>query len=159
MHTLLSVNMGHLYITHNNEVRYSMFAVPFSICCAVSYLFVPMFSIQGSLINVCRAVRLVIRRAVRLVIRCAVSYSFPSIFAIQISLFNVRRAVSHLQLAICHAPRHSLSLFNVPGRFPYLLEHNLAHVPTNSYFTQRTICSVEFWDRKNAYFWETEQSS
>ena len=34
------------------EVRYSMFAAPFSIRCAVSYLFFPMFSIQGGVYTI-----------------------------------------------------------------------------------------------------------
>ena len=45
------------------EVRYSIFATPFSIRCAVSYLFVPMFSIQGSLFNVRRAIRRAVRHS------------------------------------------------------------------------------------------------
>ena len=70
------------------DVRYSMFAAPFSIRCAVSYLCFPMFSIQGSLFNLRRAVRHsphlspFARRlpfaapfAIRLVIRCAVRHS------------------------------------------------------------------------------------
>ena len=130
------------------EVSYSMFATPFSIRCAVSYLFFPMFSIQGSLFNVRRAVShsprrspfasssesprrspfaapFAIRRAVRHSPRHSLRHSprrFLFIFAIQTSLFNVRRAVSHSQFAnrraIRHSPRHSLSLFNVPWRFP-----------------------------------------
>ena len=114
-----------------------MFAAPFSIRCAVSYSFFPMYSIQGSLFNVCRAVRYLprlspfassfaapfaIRRAVRhsprrspfassfaapFAIRRAVSYSFSTIFAIQTSLFNVRRAVSHSEFAIRQSPSNS----------------------------------------------------
>ena len=82
------------------EVRYSMFAAQFSICCSVSHLFFPMFSIQGSLLNVRRS-QFAALFAICLVIRCAVchsphlSYSFFPIFAIQASLFNVRRAISH----------------------------------------------------------------
>ena len=99
------------------EVRYSMFATPFSIRCAVSYLFFPMFSIQGSLFNVRRAVRHSPRHSLRrspfaapFAIRCAVRHSprrFLCIFAIQTSLFNVRRAVSHSQFAIHQSPSHS----------------------------------------------------
>ena len=93
------------------EVRYLMFAVPFSIRCAVSYVFVPMFSIQGSLFKVRHSPRHSPRRS-PFASSCAapfaaISYSFSTIFAIQTSLFNVRHAVSHSQFSICQSPSHS----------------------------------------------------
>ena len=85
------------------EVRYSMFATPFSIRCAVSYLFLKMFSIQGSLFNVRRAVRQSPRRspfassfATPFAIRRTVSYSF--------SLFKLRYSIFAAPLAIRSSP-------------------------------------------------------
>ena len=87
------------------EVRYSMFAAPFSIRCAVSYLFFPMFSIQGSLFNVRRAVRYSPRRS-----------PFVSSFAAPFAApFAIRRAVRH---SPHHSQRRSPFAAPFPIHFP-----------------------------------------
>ena len=95
---------------------------------AASYLFFPMFSIQGSLFNVHRSVvaapfasTLAAHRAIRHWQR---RFLFLFFFNFRYSMFAIhfRRTVRHSPFAIrrspSHSPRHSLSLFNVPWRFP-----------------------------------------
>ena len=91
------------------EVRYPMFAAQFSIRCAVSHLFCPMFSVQGSLFNGRRAVRNSRRRS-----------PFASSFA---APFAIRRAVRH-------SPRHSLRRSPFAAPFPI-------HFPQFSLFKLR----------------------
>ena len=89
-----------------NEVRYSMFAAPFSIRCTVSYLFVPIFTIQGSLFNVRRAVRHSPRRspfASSFAAPFAIRPPFPIYFP-HFLLFNVRYAMFAAPLAIRSSP-------------------------------------------------------
>ena len=71
------------------------------------------------------AIRLIIHRAIRLVIRCSVRHlslhfhSFSTIFGIQTSLLKVRRAVSHSQFTIRRAIRCRFSMS--PDAFHRLL--------------------------------------
>ena len=108
-----------------NGVRNSMFAAPFAIHRAVSYYFFQcsLFKVRYSMFAAPFAIHRAIRRSPRGSLpQSPFAGPFPIIyfpmFSIQGSLFNVRRAIHHSPLAIrhspSHAPRHSLSLFNVP---------------------------------------------
>ena len=126
----------------------SMFAIQCSPCCSPFAAPFPIYFFQCSLFKVRRAVRHSPRRspfaapfAIRLVIRRAVRHSprhslrrspfaapfpihFPqfSLFKLRYSMFAaplaIRSSPFAVRRAIRHSPRHSLSLFTVPWRFP-----------------------------------------
>ena len=109
---------------------------PFSIRCAVSYLFCPMFSIHGySMFAAPFAIRHAVRHSPRQSPRLspfAAPFAAPfPIYFPQFSLLKLRYSMFAAPLAIRsssfanrrairihHSPRHSLSPFNVPWRFP-----------------------------------------
>ena len=94
-------------------------------------MFAAPFAIRHAVLHSSRRSPFASSFAAPFAIRRAVSYSF-SPFKLRYSMFAAPLAIRSSPFAnrraIRHSPRHSLSLFNVPWRFPYIRDDEREYV-------------------------------